>query len=188
MIAHEDRLLRQYVTVISRILHIDPPKIRYRLPPGMSPTTLAAASSDGEEICVKNQPPSADLYFSIAHELRHIWQLRTDPEKYMTGYKTRADLDVEAYNLQPAEIDANAFAEIISVNPIGVRPLFIGLAADFLFFFFMFAPVQFSTVFQRRRRNPRTVLRNQHKSEAFFPSPHKGTTDNSHSRMVCRQT
>jgi len=121
------QLIAPYVGTVCRILGIDPPKIRYRLPPGMSPTTLAAASSDGEEICIKNQAPSADLYFSIAHELRHIWQLRTDPEKYMTGYKTRADLDVEAYNLQPAEIDANAFAEIISANLLQVRPLFIGL-------------------------------------------------------------
>lgn len=122
------QLIAPYVGTVCRILGITPPKIRYRLPPGMSPTTLAAASSDGEEICVKNQAPSADLYFSIAHELRHIWQIRTDPDKYMSNYKTRADLDVDAYNLQPAEIDANAFAEIISVNLLMVRPLFIGLS------------------------------------------------------------
>lgn len=67
--------------------------------------------------------------FSIAHELRHIWQIKYNEKFYLETYKT-IDLcySVEEYNLQPAEIDANAFAYIVMVDFFGIKPLFNGLS------------------------------------------------------------
>lgn len=50
------------------------------------------------------------IYYSIAHELRHKWQNEHNKEEWFSTYKSRDKLDLEQYNKQIAEIDANAFA------------------------------------------------------------------------------
>jgi len=67
-------------------------------------------------------------FFSIAHELRHIWQIQNDEELYFSTYKP-IDLfsSVEEYNLQIAELDANAFAGLIMIDFFHLKPLFEGV-------------------------------------------------------------
>jgi len=49
-------------------------------------------------------------------------------EYFFSDYKTRDELDVEEYNLQLPELDANAFAKIYMTNCYGVEPLFEGMS------------------------------------------------------------
>lgn len=52
-----------------------------------------------------------------------------DEELYFSTYKPRESCSsVEEYNLQPAEIDAHAFAGIIIEDFFGARPLFKNLS------------------------------------------------------------
>lgn len=75
--------------------------------------------------------PSPDLLFSVAHELRHLWQAETDGDLYFKGYKTLREIgDVDIYNQQPAELDANAFASAIMAANFGISPTFDALSED----------------------------------------------------------
>lgn len=70
-----------------------------------------------------------DLLFSIAHEIRHIWQIKTGKEIYFDNYQTIDTIkDTEKYNLQIAELDANAFAKIVMCDFFHITPLFNGLS------------------------------------------------------------
>lgn len=68
-----------------------------------------------------------DAMFSIAHELRHIWQMKNCPEIFQ-NYINSTDTDIEQYNLQSAEIDANAYAMVIMESGFGITPQFKGLS------------------------------------------------------------
>ena len=68
------------------------------------------------------------MLFAIAHELRHVWQIRTDSARWLDGYQPREECEnKEAYNLQPAEIDANAFGGVVMVDLFGLFPRFDGV-------------------------------------------------------------
>lgn len=117
----------EFVNGICRALKIRRPTVQRYDGTG---TGLADLSSDGKTLRVRQAADERDLYFAIAHELRHGWQLRHRQE-LLDGYKTRAECgSVEEYNLQPAEIDAHAYAALVMISAFGVRPLFDGLSDD----------------------------------------------------------
>ena len=52
-----------------------------------------------------------------------------DKQFYLSTYKpVNLMSSIEEYNLQIAEIDANAFAYIVMVDFFGMKPLFYGLS------------------------------------------------------------
>jgi len=53
------------------------------------------------------------IYFAIAHELRHRWQNEHNADEWFNNYKLRDTLDLQQYNNQIAEKDANAFALVV---------------------------------------------------------------------------
>lgn len=61
-----------------------------------------------------------DLAIVIAHELRHLYQIRNGLFDFK-NYKTRAELSNKDYNLQLEEIDANAFAYIILLDEFDLK-------------------------------------------------------------------
>lgn len=67
-----------------------------------------------------------DIYFAICHEMRHLYQLTYNQDIFKNYIELSDEIDTEKYNLQAAEIDANAFATIFIEQNIGVRPLFLG--------------------------------------------------------------
>lgn len=123
--------IMDFVAEVSFILAIEPPKIEYR-PQEFFPTAtmFAMCDSDGSDVSAvyvrENVAQTPDLLFSIAHELRHCWQVQRNP-RIMQGYKEAQELTKEEYNLQPAEIDANAFAGVVMIEFFGIKPLFQGL-------------------------------------------------------------
>ncbi len=91
-----------------------------------SPTMRACASSDGKVILASDRLidlPAADTVFAVSHEFRHIWQ-RTFAPDMLVDYKPRDQFDdTVTYNLQPAEIDANAWGCIVCDDLLHLRPL-----------------------------------------------------------------
>ena len=93
---------------------------------------LAQVDSLGSTIYIRKfDKPNPDLFFSVAHELRHVWQIRYHKKEYLSSYESMDILkSTKQYNLQLAEIDANAFAYIVMVDFFGIKPLFRGLSDD----------------------------------------------------------
>lgn len=116
-------MVERFAKKVCSILNIKMPRIVYDDSVFVTETTLAQCSSDGKEIYLRKKDISADYLFGIAHELRHIWQIRTLPE-ILKDYQTADELSVEKYNMQASELDANAFAAIIMEQAFGVSPTF----------------------------------------------------------------
>ena len=123
-------MIYDFIKDICDILNIKTPSVSFDVSIFPTATTLAACSPDGLTIHLKEyNKPNPDQLFAIAHELRHIWQIQTDEKLYFADYKpSNLTASVEEYNLQFAEIDANAFAGLIMVDAFGLSPLFNGVS------------------------------------------------------------
>lgn len=67
-----------------------------------------------------------DAYFAICHELRHVYQIKYNDQIFEKYVEKDTDISTENYNLQEAEIDANAFGSLYMQVNFGVKPLFLG--------------------------------------------------------------
>lgn len=122
-------MIYEFINDICDILNIPVPSVSfddYNFP---TDTTMAQCNPDGSTIYLKKYgKPNPDQLFSIAHELRHVWQIQNDEQLYFSTYKP-IDLcpSVEEYNLQIAELDANAFAGLVMIDFFSLKPLFEGV-------------------------------------------------------------
>jgi hypothetical protein len=114
-------IIYKFTEEICDILNIDPPALHFDGSVFLTSSQSAALTESG--LYLPDRPTkSPDLFFAIAHELRHAWQLQTDKKKYFGNYKRPGSVDTVTYNLQPAEIDANAFAAIAMIDFFGLSP------------------------------------------------------------------
>lgn len=123
-------MIEEFITDVCELLKIKVPKISYDTSRFPTKTTLAQCEPTANIIYLtKIDKLNPDYVFSIAHELRHIYQYQTDEEFYLSGYKpSNKCLSIEEYNLQIAEVDANAFASIIMVEYFSMKPQWNGLS------------------------------------------------------------
>ena len=123
-------MIKEYITDICNLLKIEVPKISFDSTNFKTKTTLAQCEPELNVIYVKKiDKPNPDYLFSIAHELRHLYQYQKDKQFYFSKYKTSDKcLSVEEYNLQIAEVDANAFAAIIMTDCFRLQPQWNGLS------------------------------------------------------------
>lgn len=123
-------MIKEFITDVCELLEIEIPKISYDTSHFPTKTTLAQCEPTANIIYLtKVNKPNPDYVFSIAHELRHIYQYQTDEEFYLSGYKpSNKCSSVEEYNLQIAEVDANAFAAIIMTDFFSLKPQWHGLS------------------------------------------------------------
>lgn len=123
-------MIEEFITDVCELLKIKVPKISYDTSYFPTKTTLAQCEPTANIIYLtKIDKLNPDYVFSIAHELRHIYQYQTDEEFYLSGYKpSNKCLSIEEYNLQIAEVDANAFASIIMVEYFSMKPQWNGLS------------------------------------------------------------
>lgn len=122
-------MIYDFINDICDILNIPAPSVSFDISNFQTDTMMAQCKPDGSVIYIKKiTKPSMDYLFSIAHELRHIWQIQNDEGLYFSTYKP-IDLctSVEEYNLQIAEIDANAFAGLVMIDFFRLKPLFEGV-------------------------------------------------------------
>lgn len=123
-------MIKEFITDVCEFLEIGVPKISYDTTHFATKTTMAQFEPETNTIYLnKVDKPNPDYIFSIAHELRHVYQYQTDEEFYLSGYKSSNKCSsVEEYNLQIAEVDANAFASIIMTDFFSVKPQWNGLS------------------------------------------------------------
>lgn len=123
-------IINNYINNVCDILHITTPIISFNVSKFQSDTMMAQCNLSGDTIYIrKTDKPNPDYLFAIAHELRHIWQIKTNKSKFFDYYKPREDCNsVEEYNLQLAEVDANAFAAIIMIDCFHLQPQWNGLS------------------------------------------------------------
>lgn len=121
-------MIKNYVKDICSILDITVPVISYDTSNFSTDTMMAQCSIDGTTVYVKKYDRlNPDQLFAIAHELRHIWQMKNEPI-FLSEYKPiELCSSVEEYNLQMAELDANAFAGIVMTDLFHLKPLFNGV-------------------------------------------------------------
>lgn len=125
-------MYKEFISNICRVLKISVPAISHDTSDFTSDTMMAQVNLTGDTIYIKDlSEPNPDLFFAIAHELRHIWQLNYKREIYFTCYKTTNSCSsLKEYNLQPAELDANAFAGLAIIYFLNLQPLFEGMDED----------------------------------------------------------
>lgn len=123
-------MIEEFITDICDLLDIPIPTISYDTSHFPTETTMAQCELISNTIYLnKLDKPNPDYLFAIAHELRHIFQYQDDEQFYLSNYKTSDNCSsVEEYNLQIAEVDANAFAGLVMINFFGLKPLFEGLS------------------------------------------------------------
>lgn len=122
-------MIYDFIKNICDILSIPIPSISYDTSHFPTDTMMAQVNSSGDIIYLKKyNKPNPDQLFSIAHELRHIWQIENHHDLYFSNYQTVDIIGTEKYNLQSAEIDANAFASIIMVDFFHLQPQYKGLS------------------------------------------------------------
>lgn len=116
-------MITEFITDICDILNIPIPIVSYDTSNFPTNTMMAQCSPDGSTIYLKKyDKPNPDQLFSIAHELRHIWQIKKLSRFVFSKYQTVDIIGTEKYNLQPAEVDANAFASIVMVDFFHLQP------------------------------------------------------------------
>jgi hypothetical protein len=120
-------MIHKLVENISYMLSIDAPAVEI-VDELDTPTKMAAADPVKGVIVVKAGMSTFDTAIAVAHELRHIWQYKNEPDMF-ADYQNSSALSQESYNLQPAEVDANAFAELY-VGQYGKRSLWNGLSEE----------------------------------------------------------
>lgn len=123
-------MLEQYINEICEILNINVPKISYDTSNFATNTMMAQVSISGDIIYIKEcDKLNPDQLFAVAHELRHIWQIKNDEQLYFSEYKTIDEIgSVEQYNLQLAEVDAHAFGSMVMSDFFGLKPQWNGLS------------------------------------------------------------
>lgn len=123
-------MIYNFVQDICEILEIPVPEISFDTSCFLTKTTLAQIDINNNTIYMKKiDKPNPDQFFAIAHELRHMWQAQNNRELYFSSYKT-SNLyhSIEEFNLQLAEIDANAFAGVIMADFFHLKPTFDNLS------------------------------------------------------------
>lgn len=116
----------EFIKIVCDDLKIDKPIVKEVLFLH-TPTQLAEYIPADNLLNYRTGKMPLDIMFAITHELRHKWQAENYPDIFQ-DYVNSTEINVEQYNLQNAEIDANAYAMVIMESGFGVTPQFKGLS------------------------------------------------------------
>ena len=112
----------KFAREICDILDIPVPIIKFVSADRMHTGTQIAALTPDAVLIRDDIAVSAELFFALAHELRHVYQIANGES--LEEYRTSDKIGVERYNLQPLEVDANAFGALIMSDFFGIVPQF----------------------------------------------------------------
>lgn len=107
---------------ICDILDISTPDIKFVSADRMNTDTQIAALTPDAVLIRNDIAVSPELFFALAHELRHAYQIANGES--LEEYRTSDRISVEQYNLQPLEVDANAFGALVMAEYFGIVPQF----------------------------------------------------------------
>lgn len=121
-------MIKEYISELCDILEISEPAISYDTSDFSTKTTMAQYAPYEDIIYIrKKEKPDPDYMFAIAHEVRHAWQFKTNETFYFKDYKSSDQIEnLEKYNMQIAEVDANAFAGIVMTDFFSLAPQWHG--------------------------------------------------------------
>lgn len=119
---NKKEICAKFATEICDILDIPVPSIKFISVDQMHTGTQIAALTPDAVLIRNNIPVSPELFFSVAHELRHAYQIANGES--LEEYRTSDKISIERYNLQPLEVDANAFSALIMSDFFGIVPQF----------------------------------------------------------------
>lgn len=117
-----------FVLDVCEDLGINAPKISYDMSDFPGSLSAAVKPDNRKVLYIRSQNFDLDTAFAVAHELRHLWQLKWH-KSWFGSYKKRDEVSFEAYNRQFAEVDANAYALVIMEDFFNRTPLFNGYSA-----------------------------------------------------------
>ena len=112
----------KFAREICDILDVSVPAIKFASADRMHTSTQIAALTPNTVLIRNDIAVSPELFFALAHELRHAYQI-THGES-LEEYRTSDQIGVERYNLQPLEVDANAFGALVMADYFGIVPQF----------------------------------------------------------------
>ena len=115
----------KFAQEICDILDISVHAIKFVSADRMRTSTQIAALTPDAVLIRNDMTISPELFFAIAHELRHSYQIANGAD--LKEYQTSDIIGDEKYNLQPLEVDANAFAALIMSDFFGIVPRFQNL-------------------------------------------------------------
>lgn len=117
-------MINNYVKTICGMLGLPMPQVFYN-DRALQPGQHAKLTPDGKQLYLRKlKTTSLDQLFAAAVELRREWQRKTDERFYFGEYKSREELPLREFSLQPSEVDSNAFAAVIVSAFFGVEPVF----------------------------------------------------------------
>lgn len=119
-------LIDEIIQYNCSLLNINCPKVSIANDAEFTRTQIKCAiTPDGHNLLIKQQfndtADERDWWLMLSHECRHIWQA-TRKADLLRDYQQSADLSLQDYNAQPAEIDAWAWAVMVVSDKLGVRP------------------------------------------------------------------
>lgn len=124
-----DLILIEMANECAKDLKIDCPKIVFGMEKktkGNLAVLVLDSKKNPKEIQISdNYEIIYDALFAICHEMRHAYQSKYT-KKIFNNYVKIGELDIEEYNLQEAELDANAYAAMVMKREFGVSPQFKG--------------------------------------------------------------
>lgn len=112
----------KFAREICDILEISVPDIKFVSADRMRTGTQIAALTPNTVLIRNDIAVSPELFFALAHELRHAYQIAHGES--LEEYRTSDQIGVERYNLQPLEVDANAFGALVMADYFGIVPQF----------------------------------------------------------------
>lgn len=115
-----------YTKKLSKVLKIITPTVIFD--EQLEGTSLGGYDPETNTIGVSHSATLMDALFILAHELRHVYQIKNGYFRYEEYLTTNNFLSKDQYNDQPEEVDANAFAIVVMETVIGAKsnnPLFI---------------------------------------------------------------
>ena len=119
-------------TQIASDLDIDIPKISFADATVLG-TKMAAIEMPGRgNLLIKKNLSLPETVLALAHELRHLWQIKQGVFNDSITYDRYIDSkdNLEEYALQPCEVDANAYAQIVCVDLLGIKPIWKGYSVQ----------------------------------------------------------
>ena len=117
-----------YINIVCDMLDIENPVVHWK-DTLHTPTQKAEYQPDTDALLIAEQDGELDTLFAVTHELRHKWQFENRKDMF-DNYKNSAELSITEYNLQSAEVDANAYAVYAMSGIIGIRPTFDDLGKE----------------------------------------------------------
>lgn len=112
----------KFAREICDILDISVPDINFVSADRMRTGTQIAALTPDAVLIRDDIAVSPELFFALVHELRHAYQIANSES--LEEYRTSDRFSADRYNLQPLEVDANAFGALVMADYFGIVPQF----------------------------------------------------------------